>query len=237
MKNFCFVVMPFGGLFDDIYQQIYTPAIREMGLEPLRADDIYDNQPIIQDIMQSIRDAALVIAEVTGRNPNVNYELGMAHALEKEVIIVTSNKDDVPSDYRHLRYVFYNSSGIKWDSKLSRELSATMRTVLGRLNIPITPGPVLHFDNGFYQADIVKIHHYESKGHYFYKLNGLLPLSEIKDSHTESYLPDESHWLADWNQEHPRFKVGETVKFKVTKVSGISSWNHVEHARNVNFTV
>ena len=55
MKNFCFVVMPFGGLFDDIYQQIYTPAIREMGLEPLRADDIYDNQPIIQDILQSIR--------------------------------------------------------------------------------------------------------------------------------------------------------------------------------------
>lgn len=81
MENFCFVVMPFSGQFNDIYRQIYVPAIRKVGLEPLRADDIYDNQPIIQDIKQSIQNATVVLAEVTGRNPNVNYELGMAHAL------------------------------------------------------------------------------------------------------------------------------------------------------------
>ena len=73
MNPVCFVVMPFDGLFDDIYREIYAPAIREAGLEPLRADDIYDNQPIIQDIKQAIRDAALVLAEVSDRNPNVNY--------------------------------------------------------------------------------------------------------------------------------------------------------------------
>ena len=90
MKNFCFVVMPFGGQFDEIYKQIYAPSIRKVGLKSLRADDIYDNRPIIQDIKQSIQDAVLVLADVTGRNPNVNYELGIAHGLGKEVIIVTS---------------------------------------------------------------------------------------------------------------------------------------------------
>ena len=95
MNPVCFVVMPFGGLLYDIYREIYAPAIREAGLEPLRADDIYDNQPIIQDIKQAIRDAALVLAEVSDRNPNVNYELGMAHALEKEVVIVTARRRSV----------------------------------------------------------------------------------------------------------------------------------------------
>lgn len=235
MKNFCFVVMPFSESFNEIYKQIYIPAIQAVGLEPLRADAIYDNQSIIHDIIQSIKDATVILAEVTGRNPNVNYELGMAHALEKEVVIVTSNKDDVPSDYCHLRYIHYNPGGIGWDRKLSSDLTATLRTVFDRLDVLTTPGPVLHLEDGFYEADIVKIFHKEDKVHYFYRLNGVLPLSELGEA--ESYLSDESHWLADWNQEHPRFKVGETVKFKVTKVSGISSWAHVKNARNVNFVI
>lgn len=49
MEKTCFVVMPFGGQFDEIYHEIYKPAIQAMGLKPLRADDIYDNRPIIQD--------------------------------------------------------------------------------------------------------------------------------------------------------------------------------------------
>lgn len=235
MENFCFVVMPFSDSFTEIYEEIYIPAIQSVGLEPLRADAIYDNQAIIHDIKQSIQDATLILAEVTGRNPNVNYELGIAHALEKEVVIVTSNSEDVPSDYRHLRYIRYNSSGIGWDRKLSSELTATLRTVLDRLNIPTTPGPVLHLDNGFYQAEIVKIYQYESKGHCFYQLNGLLPLSEINGA--KSYHSDESHWLADWNRETPRFTVGETVKFKVAKVGELKTWSHVSNARNVDFVI
>lgn len=234
MKNFCFVVMPFSESFNAIYREIYIPAIQAVGLKPLRADAIYDNQSIIHDIKQSIKDATLVLAEVTGRNPNVNYELGMAHALEKEVVIVTSNKDDVPSDYRHLRYIHYNSSGIGWDRTLFRELTATLRTVLDRLNVLDTSSPVLCLDaDGFYQADIVKIYHNESKGHYFYRLNGLLPLSKLGGA--ESYLSDESHWLADWKRETPRFEVGDTVRFKVVKVRELKSWDHVPNARNIDF--
>ena len=83
MDNICFVIMPFGIGFDDLYEKVYVPAIQSQGLSPLRADEIYDNQPIIRDITQSIHHAKVILADVTGRNPNVNYELGIAHALKK----------------------------------------------------------------------------------------------------------------------------------------------------------
>ena len=50
MDNICFVIMPFGIGFDDLYEKVYVPAIQSQGLSPLRADEIYDNQPIIRDI-------------------------------------------------------------------------------------------------------------------------------------------------------------------------------------------
>ena len=107
MDDICFVIMPFGYGFDELYEKVYVPAIKASGLVPLRADEIYDNQPILQDINQSIYHAKVILADVTGRNPNVNYELGMAHALKQEVVILTSEPKDVPSDYRHLRYIQY----------------------------------------------------------------------------------------------------------------------------------
>ena len=58
--NKVFVIMPFGKGFDDIYEKIYAPAIRKVGLEPLRADEIYNNQPIIQDIQNSIHNARVI---------------------------------------------------------------------------------------------------------------------------------------------------------------------------------
>ena len=48
MDNICFVIMPFGIGFDDLYEKVYVPAIQSQGLSPLRADEIYDNQPIIR---------------------------------------------------------------------------------------------------------------------------------------------------------------------------------------------
>lgn len=104
------------------------------GLSPLRADEIYDNQPIIRDITQSIHHAKVILADVTGRNPNVNYELGIAHALKKEVILLTAEAKDVPSDYRHLRYLQYNRMNVDWNQTLSQELQATLKQVLSRLS-------------------------------------------------------------------------------------------------------
>ena len=133
VADICFVIMPFGGIFDKLYEKVYAPAIRAVGLEPLRADEIYDNRPIIRDIDASIRGAKLILADVTGRNPNVNYELGAAHALKKEVVILTGNPQDVPSDYRHLRYLHYEFDPIEGSRKLAEDLEKTLRGVLDRI--------------------------------------------------------------------------------------------------------
>ena len=134
MDNICFVIMPFGIGFDDLYEKVYVPAIQSQGLSPLRADEIYDNQPIIRDITQSIHHAKVILADVTGRNPNVNYELGIAHALKKEVILLTAEKNDVPSDYHHWRYLQYSREAIDWNQTLSQQLQSTLQRVLARLS-------------------------------------------------------------------------------------------------------
>ncbi len=138
-----FVIMPFGNGFDEIYKEIYAPAIASAGLTPLRADEIYDNQAIAQDIYHSIHNAEVILADVTGKNPNVNYELGAAHALGKEVIITTASGSDVPSDYRHLRYIEYRRGDLDWNRKLLDSLTKTLQTVLHRLHNAETDGVCL----------------------------------------------------------------------------------------------
>ena len=76
----CFVIMPFGGWLDDYYETIYRPAIQAAGLEPHRADDLYRPSTIVNDIWAYTRRAKLLVADLTGKNPNVFYELGLAHA-------------------------------------------------------------------------------------------------------------------------------------------------------------
>ena len=64
-----------------VYTELIRPAFEGAGLEVLRADDISDNTNILEDIMTQIRDADFVLADLTGSNPNVYYELGLADAL------------------------------------------------------------------------------------------------------------------------------------------------------------
>ena len=73
--------MPFGGWLDDYYQDIYCPAINAAGLEPHRADDLFRPSTIVTDIWVYTKKARLILADLSGKNPNVFYELGLAHAL------------------------------------------------------------------------------------------------------------------------------------------------------------
>lgn len=88
----CFVVMPFSAPLGDYYSKIYRPAIEKAGLVPVRADaEIFGTGKIIDQIWSGIRAAKVLVAELTSRNPNVFYELGLAHALEKPVVLISSN--------------------------------------------------------------------------------------------------------------------------------------------------
>jgi hypothetical protein len=120
--------MPFRHPFDGYYQHIIKPAVTAAGMNPLRADEVFGTGPVIQDIWQTIWRARVAVADVTEKNPNVNYELGLAHALGLPTIIISQNRDDVPFDYRHRRCIFYRTNEARWEARLSEELCNTIWT-------------------------------------------------------------------------------------------------------------
>jgi len=115
----CFVMMPFIEPLGSYYTTIYQPAIKKAGLTAVRADtDIFGTGKIIDQIWNGINHAKVLVAELTGRNPNVLYELGLAHALRKPVVLVSSNEADVPFDVRHVRVIYYQMADPFWGEKL-----------------------------------------------------------------------------------------------------------------------
>lgn len=119
----CFVLMPFTKNWSDrVYKNFIRTNIEDLGLQCLRADNL-TGQIIIEDIWTKINQAAFLIADVTDKNPNVMYELGIAHTLGKPVILITQDTSSIPFDFKHLRHYVYedNSDGIKiFQSKLKQ---------------------------------------------------------------------------------------------------------------------
>lgn len=99
-------MMPFDAGFLAVFDAIKA-ATENVGLRCRRADDIWENAAIIEDIVSLIDKSRVIICDCTGRNPNVFYEIGIAHTLGREVILITQIDADIPFDLRHLRYVKY----------------------------------------------------------------------------------------------------------------------------------
>lgn len=102
-----FVIMPFGDDFNPIYYDHIRPVCDGFDLSCKRSDDIFDPNNIIEDIWRLIYNSDLIIADCTNRNPNVFYELGIAHTLGKKVIIITQSSDDIPFDIKYIRHIEY----------------------------------------------------------------------------------------------------------------------------------
>ncbi|MCD4792836.1 MAG: hypothetical protein K8R54_06370 [Bacteroidales bacterium] len=109
-NKLCFVIMPFNDKLTPIYKSIIKPVIKDLKLKSIRADEIFTSKPIIDDIWTNIKKSKFLIADLTDRNANVFYELGLAHALNKDVILLTQDIDDVPFDLRHYRIIVYKDS-------------------------------------------------------------------------------------------------------------------------------
>lgn len=129
-NDFCFTIMPFGGWFDSYYKDIYCPAITEAGLDHKRADDLYRPSTIVNDIWSYTKECKLVLADLTGKNPNVLYELGLAHAIAKPVIIVTESLDDIPFDLRALRVIEYDKNAHNWGEVLKGKVTKAIKEVV-----------------------------------------------------------------------------------------------------------
>lgn len=123
----CFVMMPFGQWMDNYYREVYVPAIREAGLEPIRADELFSTGSVIEQIWEQISRAKVLLADLTGKNANVFYELGLAHAAQKPVVFTTGELEDVPFDLRHLRVAVYDVRDPSWGDKLRSTLSVYLK--------------------------------------------------------------------------------------------------------------
>ena len=101
--------MPFDSELAGVYEGFIRPAALAAGFDVVRADDLHTSQNILRDIVGSISNADLVIADLTNNNPNVFYELGIAHALNKPVILLAQDIADVPFDLRAYRVLHYDT--------------------------------------------------------------------------------------------------------------------------------
>jgi hypothetical protein len=102
-----FVLMPFAEDLRPIYDDHIRRVASELKLTVARADDFFSAHSVIADVWKGIFFAQVVIADCSGRNPNVFYEIGLAHVLGKPVVLITQNPDDVPFDLRYLRFIQY----------------------------------------------------------------------------------------------------------------------------------
>lgn len=127
--DLCFVLMPFREPFYRLYENCIKPALEAVGLKVVKADDLFTPTAIIEDIWEYINRSRVIVADVTGRNPNVFYELGMGHTVGKEVIILTQEENDIPFDLRHLRHFKYTDNEKGWKA-LRRTLEKAVEAVV-----------------------------------------------------------------------------------------------------------
>jgi hypothetical protein len=173
----CFVISPFGEPFDTYFSHIVKPALEECSLYAIRGDSLYRPTTIVDDIWQGIREAKLLVAELTDRNPNVFYELGLAHAISKPVILISKSIEDVPFDLRSIRVIVYDKDHPEWGSKLRENLVKAIREVLNNPTsaIPTTFKTPVKRDTPEEAETLMRLEALESMVH---RLSDDLPFSQ-----------------------------------------------------------
>ncbi len=126
--SFVFILMPFRDDMETLYREVIKPTVEGRGFSCYRADDFFTANKIMDDIEVAIDSAVFVIADLSGRNPNVFYEVGMSHAKRKRVILLTQKLEDVPFDLRPWRHIVYQNDE-DGRRKLVKVLAKTVQTV------------------------------------------------------------------------------------------------------------
>jgi nucleoside 2-deoxyribosyltransferase len=130
-KKTCFVIMPFKNeeWLPQVYQLSIEPVIRAAGFTCLRADKIPKAGFVLEHILKAVYDADVVIADITGNNANVMYELGLAHGFAKPVIVLSQNIAEAPFDLKSYRIILYKTT-FGADADLRREIKSALEATL-----------------------------------------------------------------------------------------------------------
>lgn len=106
-----FVVMEFNDEYNDLYKEVIRPMVEKYGYQCERADEAHTANPILEDIIKSIKESSIIVADITPDNPNVFYEIGYAHAINKPTILLCDRKrENLPFDLSGFRTLFYHNS-------------------------------------------------------------------------------------------------------------------------------
>jgi hypothetical protein len=100
--------MPFSPLSNLVFAAVISPLAQGAGYRVERADTTLNLRAIMQDVVRGLQEAALVIADLTGRNANVFYELGLAHVMDRPTLLLAQSTNDIPFDLKAYRTVIYS---------------------------------------------------------------------------------------------------------------------------------
>lgn len=132
----CFVIAPIGSdgsadrlRSDQVLKHIIGPSVRECGYEPIRADQIAEPGLITSQVIQHVVDDPLVIADLTGRNPNVFYELALRHAIKKPVVQIINSTETIPFDVAASRTVHVDHRDLDSVAKAKEEIVRQIKSV------------------------------------------------------------------------------------------------------------
>lgn len=146
----CFVIMPISdqrdypkGHFTKVYNQIFKPAIIAAGYEPFRVDEDKISNPIINKIFDAVQNCPMALCDLSNRNPNVLYELGLCQAYDKPVVLVQDEKTPRIFDVSGINTVQYSSERLFENVMEAREkiTDALISTRDGRDSIAIETNP------------------------------------------------------------------------------------------------
>lgn len=135
----CLVLMPFDPKYREVYDNVYRPVFKENGLHCWRVDEISRPGSITRDIIDGIVEATVVLADLTSRNANVFYELGIAHCSGNKTIMTAQSMSDVPFDIGSYRVLIYEQT-ISGSKKLAEMLNQAIQELLialDRTNNPV----------------------------------------------------------------------------------------------------
>lgn len=134
LKTQVFVIMPFNEEISPVYFDHILNVCSKIGYECKRADDIFASSNIVNDIFSMIHNSEVIICDCTGKNANVFYELGVAHAMGKNVICITQNEADIPFDISQIRYIKYDYTPrgmIIFEDLLEKYIAISMSDAMG----------------------------------------------------------------------------------------------------------
>jgi hypothetical protein len=138
-KKTCFIISPIGDdgteirkRADQVLKHVITPAVSSAGYDPVRADKISEPGMITGQVIQHIVDSPLVIADLTGMNPNVFYELAVRHAIRKPLVQIIQKGEKIPFDVAGMRTIGVDHRDLDSVEEAKVEIQKQIKAVEGK---------------------------------------------------------------------------------------------------------